>query len=49
MEEKMLLACKAGNPIDIGGRAFFIHDDIDNLRRIFEDLEREEYGYGNKY
>lgn len=39
MEERMLLACKNGNPLDIRGKAFFIKSDIANLRDIFEDLE----------
>lgn len=42
MKERLLLACKNGSPIDINGRAYFIHDDIDNLHRIFENLEGEK-------
>lgn len=41
MKERLLLACEKGNPIDINGRAYFIKSDIQNLRDIFEDLERE--------
>lgn len=41
MEERLLLACEHGNPIEIGGRVYFIKSDIQNLRDIFEDLERE--------
>lgn len=39
-EERLLLACENGNPIEINGRAYFIKSDIQNLRDIFEDLER---------
>ena len=41
MEERLLLACENGNPINIGGRAYFIKSDIRNLRDIFEDLEAD--------
>lgn len=39
MEQRLLLACENGNPIEIGGRAYFIKSDIQNLKDIFEDLE----------
>ena len=39
MQERMLLACENGNPVEIDGRAYFIKSDIQNLRDIFEDLE----------
>ena len=39
MQQRMLLACENGNPIDINGRAYFVRSDIDNLRDIFADLE----------
>ena len=38
MEQRILLACETGNPINIEGKAYFIRSDIDNLRGIFEDL-----------
>lgn len=41
MEERLLLACENGNPIEINGRAYFIKSDIQNLRDIFEDLEAD--------
>lgn len=39
MENRMLIACENGTPINIEGRAFFIRSDIQNLRDIFDDLE----------
>ena len=40
MEQRILLACENGNPLNIEGKAFFICSDIDNLRGIFADLEQ---------
>ena len=40
MEQRILLACENGNPLNIEGKAFFIRSDIDNLRGIFADLEQ---------
>lgn len=40
MEQRLLLACENGNPINIEERAYFIKSDIENLRDIFENLER---------
>lgn len=39
MEQRMLLACENGTPIEIGGFAYFIHNDLQNLQRIFADIE----------
>lgn len=41
MEQRILLACETGNPINIEGKAYFISSDMDNLHRIFEDLEQD--------
>lgn len=41
MEQRMLLACENGTPIEIGGFAYFIHNDLQNLQRIFADLEAD--------
>lgn len=38
MQNRMLLACENGTPIDINGRAYFIRSDIDNLRQIMNSL-----------
>lgn len=40
MQQKILMACEQGSPIDIGGRAYFVKSDIQNLRDIMEDLEK---------
>lgn len=40
MEQRILLACENGNPLNIEGKAYFIRSDIDNLRGIFADLEQ---------
>ena len=41
MQQRLLLACENGNPINIEGRAFFIKSYMQNLQDIFSDLERE--------
>lgn len=41
MEQRMLLACENGTPIEIGGRAYFVHSDLMNLQCIFADLEAD--------
>lgn len=41
MQERMLLACENGTPLEIGGKAFFVRDAISNLRDIFDDLEAD--------
>ena len=42
MKERMLLACENGTPIELSdGRAYFVRSDIQNLRTIFDTLERE--------
>lgn len=38
-EMKLLYAAENGTPIEIGGRAYFIKSDIQNLRDIFNTLE----------
>lgn len=40
MQQRMLLACENGTPINIEGRAYFIKSDMENLRDIFADLEK---------
>ena len=40
IQQRMLLACENGTPINIDGRAYFIKSDIENLRDIFADLEK---------
>lgn len=42
MEEKLLLACENGTPINIEERAYFIKTDIQNLKDIFEDIKISE-------
>ena len=41
MQQRMLLACENGNPIELDGRAYFVKSDIQNLRDIFDDLENK--------
>lgn len=41
MQQRMLLACENGTPINIEGRVFFIKSDIQNLHDIFTDLEAD--------
>lgn len=42
MEQRMLIACENGTPINIEERGYFVKSDMDNLRDIFDDLEEEE-------
>lgn len=42
MENRMLLACENGTPLNIEKRAYFIRSDIQNLRDVFDDLEKED-------
>ncbi len=37
MKRRILLACKNGNSIEINQRAYFIKNDIQNLRDIMND------------
>lgn len=41
MQQRMLMACENGTPINIEERAYFVRSDLQNLRDIFEDLEAE--------
>lgn len=41
MQQRMLLACENGTPIEIDKRGYWIKSDLQNLRDIFEDLEAE--------
>lgn len=41
MEQRILEACENGTPLGIGGKAFFVRDEISNLRDIFDDLEAD--------
>lgn len=41
MQQRMLLACENGNPIELDGRAYFVRSDIQKLRDIFDDLENK--------
>lgn len=41
MQERMLLACENGTPINIEGKAYFIKSDMQNLHDIFADLEAD--------
>ena len=38
MQERMLLACENGTPIDINGKVYFVRSDVDNLRQIMNAL-----------
>ena len=42
MQNRMLLACENGTPIELpDGRAYFVKSDIQNLHDIFADLEAD--------
>ena len=41
MEQRMLLAAENGTPIDVDGRAYFVQDDIDHLKKIFAEIEQK--------
>lgn len=40
MEQKILMACEEGKPVEIDGRAYFVKTDIRNLREIFDKIEK---------
>lgn len=42
MEERIIAACESGNPVEVRGKAYFIRSDIQNLRDVFDDLEKED-------
>ena len=39
-EQKILKACEEGKPIEIDGRVYFVKSDIQNLREIFDKMEK---------
>ena len=39
MEQKILMACEEGKPVEIDGKAYFVKSDIQNLRVIFAKME----------
>lgn len=43
MQQRMLLACENGTPIEIEGWAFFVRSDLQNLRQIMDDIEKGVY------
>lgn len=40
-QQKILLACENGNPINIEERVYFVKSDLRNLRDIFADMEED--------
>lgn len=40
MEQKILKACEEGKPVEIDGRVYFVKSDIQNLREIFDKMEK---------
>ncbi len=42
MKQKLLHAYENGNPVVLKEGVFFIKSDMDNLRDIFEDMERDK-------
>ena len=40
MGQKILMACEEGKPVEIDGRAYFVRTDIQNLRDIFDKMEK---------
>lgn len=41
MEQRILIACENGTPVNIEERAYFVKSDMDNLHDIFDALEKE--------
>lgn len=39
MQQRVVLACENGTPIDIGGKAYFVESDLKHLRSIISDVE----------
>ena len=42
MQQRMLLACENGTPIEINGKAYFVQDAIANLRNIIDSLGEDK-------
>lgn len=42
MQQRILLACENGTPVNIEGKVFFVRSDLQNLRDIMDDLEKVE-------
>lgn len=42
MEQRMLIACDNGTPINIEERGYFVRSDLQNLREIFNNVEGNE-------
>lgn len=40
MEQKILMACEEGKPVEIDGRVYFVKSDIQNLHEIFDKMEK---------
>lgn len=41
MQQRMLLACENGTPLDIDGRAYFVRSDLQNLREVISNIGME--------
>lgn len=41
IEQRLLLASENGTPLEVSGKAWFIHSDMQNLQGIFKDLEKD--------
>ena len=39
MQEKMLLACENGTPIEIDGKAYWIQNDMEHLRQVMDSIK----------
>lgn len=39
MQEKMLLACENGTPIEIDGKAYWIQNDMEHLRQVMNSIK----------
>ena len=38
IQERVLLACENGTPIEIDGRAYWIQNDLEHLRQVIDSL-----------
>ena len=41
MQQRMLIACENGTPIEINGKGYFVRDAVTNLRNIIDSLRED--------
>lgn len=42
MQQRILIACENGTPVELNGKAYFVQDAVANLRYIVESLGEDK-------